>query len=490
MKKYEMVDNFVIKLRAYPNKEQAEKIDAILNGLRVAYNVTAYEISNGNPLLTHPGKKDETVLWPDFPKCMKKDWLNCLRENHEVVKCVPATSLSSSVYGVFKDMEKSYKNFHPEIVGKQAKTKTGKPKTHKDGTPVWEKSKNAVELPVGKWKPEYYSKKKPRRLFAVQTNCSKFIFKKNSKTVYIGITNIGLVKTRGWRFDIRFGDTPEQTFEEFYKNSDKAFGVTVSKDNCGDYWICVKLQTVWKPTKEKEIHVPIGIDAGIKDIAITSEGVKYPNYKFARQEKKHKRRLNRKLSRRQGWANIEFREAHDKNKELKPSKRYERTKIKLAKLERKIARRRENWNHFASIDIVSGAEFIGIESLNVKGMMKNKHLAYSLTDAAMYDFLNKVSYKANWAKVPIQKIGTWEPSSQTCHICGYVNKAVKSLNVRDWTCPECGTYHDRDVNAAINILNWAKDVTEGKVKPFADKSGEEENKKEERKSKKKTKNNN
>ena len=321
------VNNFVVKLRAYPTKLQKEKIEKIMHGLRVAHNTTAYEMTHENVGITKPDKKDETVKWPNFSACMKKSWLDFLRKQYPAVCEVPATSLSSSVYGIFTDMKKS-----------------------------WETS---GKLPCSKWKPIYYSNKKPRTSFTVQTLCSSgFNFKEDSKTVMVGVSGVGKIKTRGWRFDIRFGEKGDKTFTEEYEKTKKALGVTVSKDNCGDYWIVVKLQTAWIPDKPEKVRKQIGVDVGIKDIAITSEGEKYENKHFARAEKRHKRRLNRKLSRRQGWANIKFREAHKKNKELEPSGTYERTRLKLAKLERKVARRRENYNHNVTADIVSKSSFI------------------------------------------------------------------------------------------------------------------------------------
>ena len=452
--KYIKVDNFVVKLRAYPNEEQKQKIDKIFDGLRVAYNVTAYEISKGNPMVTKADKKDESVRWPNFALCSKKEWMDYLRDNYPQVECVPATSLASSVYGIFSvDMKKSWENFHP-LTNKQAKGKDGKPRVNRFGEPVYERSEKPVKLPCGKWKPEYYSGKKPRTSFSVQTLGNKIVFG-DSQTVKVPITNLGLVKTRGWRFDIRFGDDGNQTFEECFCDSKKAFGVALSKDNCGDYWICVKLQTVWIPDKSKKVKTSLGIDVGIKDIAITSSGDKYQNKHFKAQEQRHKRRLNRKLSRRMGWANEVFREEHKTNKELKPSNGYESVKLKMSKLDRKIARRRANYNNNVSADIVSKADYIGIESLNVKGMMSNRHLANALSDAAMYDILSKIKYKANWHNIPVVEIGQWEPSSQLCHVCGYKNSDVKNLSVREWTCPQCGTHHDRDINAAQNILAMA-----------------------------------
>lgn len=98
-RKYIQVDNYVVKCRAYPTPEQAKLIDDILMGLRIAYNITAYEISQGNPLLTKADKKNEDVRWPNFSACMKKEWLDHLRKEHELIRIVPAGALSSSVYG-------------------------------------------------------------------------------------------------------------------------------------------------------------------------------------------------------------------------------------------------------------------------------------------------------------------------------------------------------------------------------------------------------
>lgn len=444
--------NYVIKLRAYPTAEQRQKIDAILNGVRVAYNVTAYEITQGNPLVTKPDKKDEAVLWPNFGGCMKKEWLSYLRDNYEAVKCVPSTALSSSAYGIFGvDMKKSWENNHPLV---PCQDKAGNQKVNKAGKPVFERLQKAVKLPATKWKPDYYSKKKPRTSFTVQTCVSGFVFSDESKTVRVGVTNVGKVKCRGWRTDIRFGEDGSETFTEAFEKK-KTFGVIVSKDNCGDYYLAVKLQTVWIPNDSAE-KIPIGVDVGIKDVAITSDGEKYQNQHYKKKEKRHRKRLNRKMSRRQGWANEEFREEHQKNDELKPSGGYEKAKAKMAKLDRKIARRREWYNNNVSASIVNKSSFVGIESLNVKGMMSNHHLAFALSDAAMHDILFKIKYKADWQNVPVVEIGQWEPSSQLCNVCGYKNPKVKNLNVREWTCPECGSHHDRDINAAKNILSMAE----------------------------------
>lgn len=422
---YLKVDNFVVKCRAYPTKSQAEKIDKILHGLRVAYNTTAYEMTKGNEKITKPDKKDLSIKWPDFGKCMKKEWLDWLRENREAVSIVPSTSLASSCYGIFgKDMKKA-----------------------------WESKK----LPCGKWEPRYYSNRYPRRSFTVQTITSGFDISETSKASRINVTGLGRVKIRGWRDDLLYGDDcPVCTFNEFYAGKKKTFGVTVSKDNCGDYYLTVMLQTVWKPVKQSMERIPIGIDVGIKDIAITSDGEKYENKHFKKEAKTKRRRLQRKVSRRYGWANIEFRNEHKKDDTVVPSEGYKTAKLKLARLERKVARRRENYNHNLTSEITKKASLVAIESLNVKGMMKNHHLADALSDAAMSDVLQKLKYKATWNGVSVSKIGQWVPSSQLCSVCGYRNKGVKNLSVREWICPNCGSHHDRDVNAAKNILMIAQ----------------------------------
>ena len=459
MENYIEVKNFVVKCRAYPNKEQKEKIDRILQGLRIAYNVTAYEMTQKNPLVTNVDKKDENVIWPaPSEKAWKKEWLDYLRRFYPIVNEIPSYSLSGT-QGIFKlDMKKSHENFHPiKIPHVQAKTKKGVPKFHKDGTPVWERTEKPVPLPCGKWEPSYYSNKKPRTSFTFHVNTKKFRFVEGSKSVYITIPKLGEVKIRGWRYDIRYGETPEFSFQDFFNGNSKDLTVTFSKDNCGDCWIVVKLQTVWVPDRLKAKNKkPIGVDVGLKDLAITSDGTKYENKKFKREKKREKKIINRQLSRRQGWANEKFREAHKIDKELEPSNGYKRASLKLAKLERKIVRRRSNHNNNVTADIVKKSSFIGIEDLLVSGMMKNRHLAFSASDAAMSDVLQKLKYKAEWRDIQIVKIGRFQPSSQLCHVCGYRNRKVKDTKIRDWTCPECGTHHDRDINAAINILNFAQ----------------------------------
>ena len=325
----------------------------------------------------------------------------------------------------------------------------------KDGKKSWEKHGKIPVEGWGKSFPRYYSNKYPRTSFLVQATCSAFKQTDNVNVVKIQINGVGLVKCRGWNNKITFGDDKLSFFDWASLNKSKALTVQMSKDNCGEYWVCISFLNVHKSVNDVTDKKPIGIDVGIKDIAIGSDGTKYENKRFKKNEKAHQAELNRKLSRRYGWSNIKFREDHKKDKTIIPSKSYEKTKLKLAKLQRDITNKRSDYNHKVTTDIVSKASFIGVETLNVKGMFRNKHLAYALSDAAMGQILSNLQYKSQWFDTELKHIDMWTPSSKRCSSCGYIMPKMP-LNIREWTCPECGEHHDRDINAAKNILWYAE----------------------------------
>ena len=421
---FQKIENYTMKCRLYPNKEQEKKIDTILTGMRIAHNVTMYEMKQHNPMIT---KEKDGVFWPDFRKMGAKCWLDVLRETNPIVREVPATSLSSTCGLFLTDCKKSW-----EKIGK---------------------------LPIDRWKVQFYNQKKPRRSFLVQIRARGFRKTGNEKVIKVDIPKCGLITMRGFNTKLRYDSEGKcSLFEYLALNPEKQLTVKVQRDNCSAYWACITLPYVYKPVKIADNRIPIGVDVGIKDIAILSTGQKYKNKRFKNGEnkeiKKHRKYLHRRLSRRQGWANIKFRNAHKADKTLVPSKRYLRAQMKHARLEKKIANRRNNWNNFISMDIVRMASIIGIESLSVKNMFRNRHLADALSDASMSTLLNMIRYKSEWYGTECRQIGKWVPSSKTCHSCGYIKKDLK-LKDRKWTCPVCGTEHDRDINAAINILNFA-----------------------------------
>ena len=214
---------------------------------------------------------------------------------------------------------------------------------------------------------------------------------------------------------------------------------TVSRDNCGTYWCVVTVDDVQEMPSKAEISKDssVGIDLGIKDYAILSDGTKFSNPKHLENTKKRLAHLQKVLARKE-----------------KGSKNYEKMRIKVAKCHRKIANKRNDSLHNISSYLVNNYKTICLEDLNVKGMMQNHHLARAIQDASLGEFTRQLQYKSDWNGDNVIYIGRFEPSSKTCHNCGYVNHDLK-LSDRKWVCPQCGEHLDRDINAAINIKEIA-----------------------------------
>ena len=212
--------------------------------------------------------------------------------------------------------------------------------------------------------------------------------------------------------------------------------VTITKTPSGKYFVSVFTEEEYI-TPLKKTGKSIGVDMGLKDFLVTSDGETFKNNRYTRRYECKLAKAQQHLSRKK-----------------KGSRGFENQRLKVARLHEKIANSRADYLHKCSISLVRRYDTICIEDLNVKGMVKNHHLSKSISDASWGKFVSMLTYKAEWNDKKVVKVDRFFPSSQTCNVCGYVSKQTKDLSVREWECPHCHTHHDRDINAAINILHF------------------------------------
>ena len=216
------------------------------------------------------------------------------------------------------------------------------------------------------------------------------------------------------------------------RNQDKVKSITLSKEPNGKFYLSVLID---KPLRQvPQSSSMVGLDLGIKDFAVTSDGQVIENFHFKKNEESRLKRLQRQIS-----------------KKVVGSKNREKARLRFAKLNEKIRNRKLNFLHDVTNHLIDENQVIVMEDLNVKGMVRNHKLAESISEVNWGEFRRILAYKAAWHGRQLVFIDRFYPSSKRCNHCGYIYKEL-TLKDRQWVCPECGSLIDRDYNAALNIL--------------------------------------
>lgn len=373
------------KFRLYPNENQKVLIEKHIGACRFIYNFFLEYSSNAyKNTKTSTNVYDWMKELTKLKKTKKYSWLNEINSQ----------SLQDSLF----NLDKAYQRFYKKL--------SGYPKYKKKNKVKWSFSV-----------PQYIK-------LEYSTNNIKF----------------------GYLFIPKFKKDPIKVrIHRILPNEYKIKTATIVKTKSNKYYVSLVIE--YQPQEKnisfvKVIPDGIGIDVGIKDTIVLSNGEKY-NYPInSKKYDKKLKHLHKSLSR--------------KYKPGQPrSKNFEKDRIKLAKTYEKINNIKENWIHQITKKLVAenqGSYFF-LEDLNIRGMFKNHKLAKEIQFQSWYKFKEVLTYKAKWNGKEVISINRYEPSTKTCSKCCYINNNL-TLDDRSWTCPNCNSYHDRDINAAINIKNF------------------------------------
>lgn len=223
--------------------------------------------------------------------------------------------------------------------------------------------------------------------------------------------------------------------DEIYLNHNEKYihSITLIKNSTEKYYLSILID--YNIIQKQKLDTVIGLDLGIKDFIVDSNGNRYENKHFYKNQEKKLKKLQKQFSKKQKGSN-------NRNK----------LRIKLSKVHEKIKNQRQNYLHQITSKLVNENQIICIEDLNVNGMLQNHKLAKSIQELSFYEFRRQLEYKCKWYGRQLIVIDRFYPSSKTCHNCGYIYKDLK-LSEREWICPHCGKLIDRDYNASLNILD-------------------------------------
>ena len=360
------------KFRMYPNNNQSILINKTFGCVRFVYNYFLNKCRINNYLKSTDMCNELNQLYIEYP------FLN------EVDSC----SLRCAIF----NLEDSFKNY----IAKRCNYPYFKNKFSKQSFKI-----NAF-----------------RSSYKGNNHCNIEIYKDINK---IKLPKIGLVSIKGYR--------------NLNKIDGKIINATIEKETTGKYYVSVVVEIKDKEVTKKEPANIVGIDLGIKDLAVLSDGTKYSNPKELSKRLKQIKRLQRKLAR-----------------QVNHSKNYNKTKVKLARLHSKIKNGRKHNIIKIVNEIVKNYDCIVSENLNVQGMNKNHIIAKSIMDASFYKICEMIKWKTKIQRKYYYQVDTYYPSSKICNHCGYKTEITTDLNVRNWECPICGNLNDRDINASLNIM--------------------------------------